>query len=147
MGFPAKCMGWYIMGATLNAGLALKWFFKNVLEGKKYSDVDAEVAKVSPCSGGLVFLPYLTGDRTPHLDPYARGVFFGMRLQHNSSHLLRAVMEGVTFALRDSMEIFKSMNIKIDKVIASGGGAKSKIWQQMQADIFGKPIYTTKAAE
>jgi xylulokinase len=89
----------------------------------------------------------LTGERTPHLNPSAKGIFFGLTLGHRSEHLVRAVMEGVAFSLKDSLEIMESLGVEAEKVIASGGGAKSKLWLQIQADIFSKPIYTTQTKE
>lgn len=138
---------WNIMGASLCAGLSLRWFGENVIGKSDFGDIDFEAEKLSPGSTGLIFLPYLTGERTPHLDPFARGVFFGLTLSHNHIHMARAIMEGVVFALRDSLEIFKALGIKTDKVIASGGGAKSKLWLKIQADVFGKEVYTTQTTE
>jgi xylulokinase len=92
-------------------------------------------------SEGLIFLPYLTGERCPYPDPYARGVFFGLSLKHTKEHIIRSVLEGITFGLRDSVEIMKEINLPIgEKFIASGGGGKSDFWCQMMADIFGKKI-------
>ena len=98
-------------------------------------------------SEGLLFLPYLVGERTPHMDPAARGVFFGLTLRHGRGHLVRAILEGVVLAMRDSLEIFKELGIRIDRIIASGGGAKSLLWRQIQADIFGTDVMTTNIRE
>lgn len=138
---------WNIIGASLCAGLSLKWFHQNVYQKGDFKDIDIEAEKLPPGSEGLIFLPYLTGERTPHMDPCARGVFFGLSLRHNSIHMARAIMEGVVFALRDSLEIFKELGIKMDKVIASGGGAQSGLWLEIQADVFGREVYTTKSKE
>lgn len=138
---------WNIQGSSLNGGLALKWLKDKVLKVDDFKMFDEEAMSVDAGSEGLIFLPYLTGERTPHFDPAARGVFFGLTLKQERKHLIRAVMEGVVYSLRDSLEIFKSLNIKVEKVVASGGGAKSKVWLQMQADILKNPVYTTNIKE
>jgi xylulokinase len=138
---------WNIMGATLSAGLSLNWLNENVINAKNFSELSKEAERVPICCEGLLYLPYLTGERTPHMDPFARGSFFGLTLKHNRSHLVRAVMEGVTFSLRNSIDIFEALNITMDKIIASGGGAKSRLWLQIQADIFNKEVYTTNTSE
>lgn len=135
------------MGASLCAGLSLKWLRGNIFPGMDFKAMDSEAEKVLPGSEGLLFLPCLVGERTPHMDPHAKGIFFGLTLKHTRAHMIRAVMEGVVFALRDSMEIFKSLGIAVDRVIASGGGAKSKLWLELQSDIFGSEVYTTKMVE
>ena len=131
---------WYIMGAILNGGLALGWIAERVLGEPDFGRLDAEAASVGPVPQGLVFLPYLVGERTPHFDPRARGVFFGLGLRHEKGHLVRAVMEGVVFALRDSLEIMRSLGVEVDSVTASGGGASSSLWRQIQADILNVPV-------
>jgi xylulokinase len=138
---------WNILGASLCAGLSLRWLRENIIAKTRYDELDKAAELLPPGSEGLVFLPYLTGERTPHMDPHARGVFFGLSLKHNYVHMARAVMEGVVFALLDSLNIFKGLGIPMNKVIASGGGARSKLWLQMQADIFNMEVYTTKSVE
>jgi xylulokinase len=138
---------WSIMGASLCAGLSLKWLRDNILCGMDFGAMDKEAEKISPGSEGLVFLPYLTGERTPHMDPFARGVFFGLTLRHTRVHMVRAVMEGVVFALMDSLQILRELNVDINEIVASGGGAGSTLWLQIQADVFGYPVYTVKATE
>ena len=91
---------------------------------------------------GLTFLPYLTGERTPHADSNARGVFVGIHAGHERGHLVRAVMEGVTFALRDSLELMRNLDVGAQEAVAVGGGARSEMWRQMQADVFGLPVIT-----
>ncbi|HZK34757.1 MAG TPA: FGGY-family carbohydrate kinase, partial [Bacillota bacterium] len=98
------------------------------------------------CSG-LIYLPYLMGERTPHLDPNARGVFYGLSAMHGRREMIRAVMEGVTYSLRDCLEIVKEMNVSVTEVRASGGGGKSPLWRQMQADVFNNPISTINSSE
>lgn len=145
------------MGVTQGAGLSLKWFRDNfcseeisVAKGMQldpYILMDEEAEKVEPCSEGIIYLPYLMGERTPHLDPYARGVFFGLSAKHTKAHMIRAVMEGVVFSLKDCLEIIKEMGVSITQVRASGGGGKSPLWRQMQADVFGCDVVTTNSSE
>lgn len=138
---------WNIMGASLCAGLSLKWLKENILQETDFNSMGRKAEMIPAGSEGLIFLPYLTGERTPHMDPHARGVFFGLTLKHTRAHMIRAVMEGVVFSLRDSMEIFRSLGVKMDKIIASGGGARSRLWLQIQADVFGKEVYKTNSVE
>lgn len=138
---------WFIQGATLNGGSALKWFKQKVVEESSYDVMTDRAKNIAPGSDGLIFLPYLSGERTPHLDSYARGVFFGLGLGHDKRHMTKAIMEGVVYSLRDSLVIFEALGIKTDALIASGGGEKSKLWLQIQADIFNKPVYTTDVTE
>lgn len=138
---------WYVMGAILNAGLCLKWINENVLHYKDFETLDLDASQVPVCSDGLIFLPYLTGERTPYLNSSARGMFFGLTLKHNGASMARAIMEGVAFALRDCIEILDTMGILINKVIASGGGARSDLWLQIQADVFGREIYRSNMVE
>jgi len=137
---------WYLMGVVLSAGNSLRWL-RDVLvpsgDDDAYTTLTAEAAAVSPGADGLLFLPYLTGERTPHNDPDARGVFSGLHLGHNRANLVRAVMEGVVFAMRDSMELVKAEHGEISEVTATGGGARSDLWLQLQADIYGVPVVTT----
>jgi len=98
-------------------------------------------------SEGLYFLPYLTGERTPHADPDARAAWIGLSLRHGQSHLIRSVMEGATYAMRDCLEIIEGMNVPVKEIRVSGGGGRSEFWRQMQADIYGKPVVTINAEE
>ncbi len=148
---------YHIMGVTQGAGLSLKWFRDTFcMEEIKtaelsnidvYKLLDAEAETITPCSEGLVYLPYLMGERTPHLDPNARGVFFGLTAKHTKPHFLRSIMEGVTYSLKDCMEIITGMGVEVSEVRASGGGGKSGIWRQMQADVFGTSINRIKSDE
>ena len=138
---------WYFMGATLCGGLSLRWLRDTVLGGMPYREMDTQVEAVPRGSDGLIYLPYLSGERTPHMDPLARGMFFGLTLKHSRAHLMRAVMEGVVFSLRDCLELYEQLGQSCRRVIASGGGARSAPWLQMQADIFGKEVYTSKMLE
>jgi len=139
---------YHLLGAILSAGLSLKWLRESILRAPdSYRIFDEEVEKIRPGSEGIIFLPYLLGERSPYMNPRAKGVFFGLSLKHHRAHLIRAVMEGAVFALRDCLEVFKELGIKIEQVIASGGGAKSGVWKQMQADIFNKEISMTQSIE
>ena len=132
---------YYYMGVMLAAGQALSWYMDNVLpEDWDYEKLNAETAKIPAGSENLIFLPYLNGERTPHADASARAVFFGLSALHDRAHMARAVMEGVTFGLRDSLELIKENGINIKTVRATGGGAKSRVWQQIIADVFNTPV-------
>jgi len=139
---------YHLQGAILSAGLSLKWLGESVLHAPdSYRIFDKEVEEIRAGSEGIIFLPYLLGERSPYMNPQARGVFFGLSLKHHRAHLIRAVMEGVVFALRDCLEVFKELDVKIERVIASGGGARSRVWRQIQADIFNKEISMTQSIE
>ncbi|MBE3100702.1 MAG: xylulokinase [Firmicutes bacterium] len=148
---------WHIMGVTQSAGLSLQWMRNNFGGMEKdlaaHLDIDPYVLmsnqaeKAAPGCEGLIYLPYLMGERTPHLDPYAKGVFFGLSAKHGRREMFRSVMEGVCYSLRDCLEIIKDMNVPVSEVRASGGGAKSPLWRQMQADIFNASISTINSSE
>jgi len=148
---------WHVMGVTQAAGLSLKWFRDNFCESEKeaakllnidpYILLDKEAEKIPLGSNGLLFLPYLMGERTPHLDPNARGVFFGLSAMHTKYDMLRSVMEGVAFSQKDCFEIIKGMGIEATQVRASGGGGKSPLWRQMLADMFPCNIATINSCE
>ena len=112
-----------------------------------YYLMDKAAEKVEAGSNGLLYLPYLMGERTPHLDSDCRGVFFGLSAKHTKKEVLRAVMEGVVYSLKDCMEIIKELGVDVGQVRASGGGGKSPLWRQMQADVFGSEICTINASE
>ena len=136
---------YHLMGVTLSAGGSLAWWRETT--GKGYDDLVAAASEVPAGSEGLVFLPYLSGERTPHLDPAARGAFFGLTSRHTLAHMTRAVMEGVLFSLRESMEIMHELGVRIEEVRATGGGARSPLWRQLQADVYGVPIRRTVSDE
>lgn len=136
---------WHLMGVTLSAGGSLSWWRDSL--GTDYGELVGAAEEVPPGSEGLIFLPYLTGERTPHLDPKARGAFFGLTSRHTASHMTRAVMEGVVFSLRDSLEIMRSLGVPIEQVRATGGGARSALWRRLQADIYGLPVHRTTSEE
>ncbi|MDL2272508.1 xylulokinase [Desulfovibrio sp. OttesenSCG-928-I05] len=135
-----------VFGAALASGLSLKWL-AGICGGANFETMGKEAAATAPGAGGLLFLPYLSGERTPHMDPAARGAFMGLDMGHGRGHLARAVMEGVTFSLLDSLTILDGMGIRPERVIASGGGAKSPVWLQIQADIFDKPVTVCREKE
>ena len=148
---------WHVMGVTQAAGLSLKWFRDNLCGAEietaalmgvdPYMLMDKEADAVPAGSEGLIYLPYMMGERSPHLDPNAKGVFFGLSARHDKRAMLRAVMEGVVYSLRDCMDIITGMGIDVTEVRASGGGGKSELWRQMQADIFNKTITTINSPE
>lgn len=141
---------WYVLGAILAAGLGLRWLRGITgLEGNAdaYPIFSAEAAAVAPGADGLLFLPYLSGERTPHMDPMARGGFIGLNYHHGRGHLARAIMEGVAFALRQSLEISQELAGKVEAVIVTGGGAESAVWRQIQADVFGLPLQRSLLTE
>lgn len=138
---------WIIFGGHLNGGIVLKWLRDNYFPHLSYKEFDNVAKEVPAGSEGALFLPYLSGERTPYRDASAKGILFGMTLRHSYKHMIRAVMEGVILSLRLSLEIFKELSIPIERVVASGGGAKSNLWLQMQADIFNTDIYTVLGRE
>ena len=136
---------YHLMGVTLSAGGSLSWWRETI--GGDYDELVGAASEVLPGSEGLVFLPYLSGERTPHLDPKARGAFFGLTARHGVAHMTRAVMEGVIFSLRDSLEIMRELGVPVEDVRATGGGARSSLWRQLQADVYGTPVRRTVADE
>lgn len=130
---------WITMGAIMNAGLCYKWF-NSLFPRVDYDEMNARIAKVKPGSGGVVFLPYLNGERTPHLDPDLSGVFFGVNLRTGRDQLARAVMEGVSYAMNQCIEVCGELGLHADTVIASGGASHSMPWLQIQADIYNVPL-------
>ncbi|MFO7680985.1 MAG: xylulokinase, partial [Chloroflexota bacterium] len=139
---------WHLMGVMLSAAGSLRWFRDTIAPGVDFGDLVAAAADVPAGSDGLLFLPYLTGERTPHPDPLARGAFVGLTVRHGLPHMTRAVLEGVTFGLRDSFELMKEAGLaNIDQVRISGGGGKSPLWRQILADVFNAEIVTVNTAE
>jgi xylulokinase len=142
---------YHLMAVTLAAGGSFQWL-RNTLRQAGRADLSydnlVELAATVPIGAeGLIFLPYLSGERTPHLDPLARGAFIGLTTRHTIAHMARAVMEGVVYALRDGLEIMRELGLEISDVRATGGGGKSPLWRQMQADIYGAPVTTLQAEE
>ena len=138
---------WHVMGVTQGAGLSLKWFRTNFAPDLTYKEVDDLAKDVKIGAESLIYLPYLMGERTPHLDPNARGVFLGISAMHERKHFLRAVMEGVTYSLRDCLEVLKEMEIPLSDMVAVGGGGTSRLWRQMLCGTFNLPVKTIEAGE
>lgn len=148
---------WHVMGVTQGAGLSLKWFRDNFCEAEKetakymgvdeYYLMDKEAMTVPVGAERLLYLPYLMGERTPHLDPNARGMFFGLSAMHTKKHMLRAVLEGVSYSLRDCVEVFREMNINVSDMMACGGGGSSPLWRSMLADLYNCPVKTVASKE
>ena len=139
---------WHLMGVMLSAAGSLRWYRDTHMPGVDYDDLLASAADLGPGAEGLVFLPYLTGERTPHPDPLARGAFVGLTVRHTRSHCTRAVLEGVAFGLRDSFELIQSAGVReIDQVRVSGGGARSPVWRQILADVFNTELVTVNTTE
>ena len=139
--------GWTIFGATLCSGMSLSWAKNKVLHVDSYEEVNELVSAVRPGADGLLYLPYLSGERTPHMNPNAKGVFFGMTLGQERGHFLRAVMEGVAYSLKDCLGIIQELGIDAPEIIASGGATASPQWLRIQADIFGKPVRASRVKE
>ncbi len=143
---------WHVMGVTQGAGLSLRWFRDQfgagIEDGRNpYDGLTEEAAHAPAGSDGLLWAPYLMGERTPHLDPHARAALVGLNASHTRAHVVRAILEGVAFSLRDTFEIFKEMNVPVEEVRLGGGGARSKLWRQIQADIYGREVKTVEAEE
>lgn len=148
---------WHMMGVTQGAGLSLKWFRDNfcqdyIDEAKRqgvdpYYLMDKDAESVPIGSNKLVFLPYLMGERTPHMDPDCRGVFFGLSAIHTKKDMIRAVMEGVSYSLKNCSDILKEMGIAVGEMMACGGGGTSKLWRQMLADLYGCEVKTVSSKE
>lgn len=143
---------WHVMGVTQGAGLSLRWFRDQFGAGTDdgrdpYDRLADEAAKAPPGADGLLWAPYLMGERTPHLDPNARGALVGISAQHTRAHVIRAILEGVAFSLRDSLTLFQEIGVPIESIRLGGGGARSPLWQQIQADIYGMPVELIEADE
>lgn len=148
---------WHVMGVTQGAGLSLNWFkktfcAKEVEESKRlniniYDLLSERASKSNPGSNGIIYLPYLMGERTPHIDPNVKGGFFGVSLINNHDDFVRSILEGVSFSLKNCLDIIEGMNVKIEDVRVSGGGAESSVWRQILADTFQYPLTTVKASE
>ncbi|MCA9029392.1 MAG: xylulokinase [Planctomycetaceae bacterium] len=148
---------WHVMGVVLSAGGSFQWY-RNQLGDMEvataramgidpYLLLSAEAEQAPAGSEGLYFLPYLTGERTPHADPDARAAWIGLSLRHGKRHMARSVLEGATYAMRDCLEIIREMNIPVEEIRLSGGGARGAFWRQLQADIYGQSVVTINAHE
>ncbi|MBU1880056.1 MAG: xylulokinase, partial [Chloroflexi bacterium] len=139
---------WHLMGVMLSAAGSLRWYRDTLASGMGFDTLLAPAAAVPPGSEGLLFLPYLTGERTPHPDPLARGAFVGLTVRHTQAHLTRAVLEGVAYGLRDGFELMRAAGLtEIRQVRVSGGGAKSPLWRQILADVLDAELVTVNTTE
>jgi xylulokinase len=139
--------GWHAMGVMLSAAGSLAWLRQVVAHGERLDTLIAEAEPWAPGVEGLTFLPYLTGERTPHVDPKARAAFTGLSLRHDRGALVRAVLEGVAFGLRDSLELLRGLGVEPDSARVSGGGARSDLWLRIVASVLGLPLERTAAEE
>lgn len=154
---------WHVMGVTQAAGLSLRWFRDTfgiaagqaterlkkgaATEVDPYELLCAEAATAPPGAGGVLWAPYLMGERTPHLDPHARASLAGLAANHTRAHIIRAILEGVAFSLRDTLTIFSEMNVPVDAIRLGGGGARAALWRQIQAEVYGRTVSVAKAEE
>jgi xylulokinase len=138
---------WHVMGVTQGAGLSLQWFRNQFMPGTEYDVMTASAAGSPPLAQGLFWMPYLMGERTPHLDAIARAGFIGLTAKHTTADMVRAVLEGVSYSLKDCLEVIEQMGVDVNVVRASGGGARSSFWRQMLADILGAKITTLENKE
>jgi xylulokinase len=144
--------GWHVMGVTQGAGLSLRWFRDQFGAGTDdgrdpYERLAEEAATAPPGADGLLWAPYLMGERTPHLDPHARAALVGLTAGHTRAHVVRALLEGVAFSLRDTLTIFAEMGVPVESIRLGGGGARSKLWRQIQADVYGREVELVEADE
>ncbi|MGP8260895.1 MAG: xylulokinase [Acidobacteriaceae bacterium] len=138
---------WHVMGVTNGAGLSLRWLRDTFAPCVAYDELTAEAAKVPAASDGMLWAPYLFGERTPHLDPEARAAFVGITASHTRAHFVRAVMEGVAFSLRDTLSLFAELKIAVAQIRLGGGGSRGPLWRQIQADVYGRPVELLAAEE
>jgi xylulokinase len=143
---------WHVMGVTQAAGLSLRWFRDHFGAGPDdgrdpYERLTAEASDAPPGSDGLLWAPYLMGERTPHCDPNIRGALMGLTASHTRSHVIRSILEGVAFSLKDSLVLFEEMGVPVNCLRLGGGGARSPLWRQIQADVYGQQVETVEAEE
>jgi xylulokinase len=138
---------WHVMGVTQGAGLSLQWFRNQLAPGVSYDALMDEAARAKPGCDGLYWLPYLMGERTPHLDATIRGGWIGLTARHTRADLIRSLIEGVSYSQKDGLDIIEALGIEISSVRASGGGANSPFWRQILADVFDKRVVTLASQE
>ena len=143
---------WHVMGVTQAAGLSLRWFrdqfgLTTNTDGDHYDALAEEAASIPPGSDGVIWAPYLMGERTPHLDPEARAALVGLAANHRRAHIVRAIMEGVAFSLRDTFAIFDEMSVPVKNIRLGGGGSRSPLWRQIQADVYRDAVEIVEAEE
>src|SRR5438876_1445803 len=134
---------WHVMGVTQAAGLSFRWLrdlLRATSENISYDDLLREASAVPAGSGGVLWAPYLMGERTPHLDPNARGTLTGLAASHTRAHVVRAILEGVAFSLKDTFSLFDEMQVPVGTVRLGGGGARSPLWRQIQSDVYGHEV-------
>ena len=144
---------WHVMGVTQSAGLSLRWFRDRFMDSTSrngrdpYDELTAQAATIAAGSDGLLWTPYLMGERTPHLDAQARAALVGLTASHTRAHVVRAILEGVAFSLKDTFTIFQEMNVPVTSIRLGGGGARSPLWRQIQADVYGHAVEIVEAEE
>jgi xylulokinase len=143
---------WHVMGVTQAAGLSLRWFrdtfgVADASRGDAFDSLAEEASRAGAGADGVLWAPYLMGERTPHRDPGARAALVGLAASHTRAHIVRAILEGVAFSQRDSFEILAAMRVPVDRVLLGGGGARSPLWRQIHADVLGVPVGTLRAEE
>lgn len=140
---------WHVMGVTQAAGLSLRWLRDLVASTGDviYDDLTAEAARVPPGADGVLWAPYLMGERTPHCDPNIRAALVGLAANHGRGHVVRAVLEGVAFSLRDTFTIFSELAVPVERIVVGGGGARSALWREIQANVYGRAVETIAAEE
>ena len=143
---------WHVMGVTQGAGLSLRWFRDQFGAGADdgrdpYERLGEEASAAPPGADGVLWAPYLMGERTPHLDPHARAALVGLNAGHKRAHVVRAILEGVAFSLRDTLTIFAEMGVPVETIRLGGGGARSRVWRQIQADVYGREVELVEADE
>jgi xylulokinase len=143
---------WLVMGVTQAAGFSLRWFRDQFAMGvngysESYENLTADATKAPPGCDGLLWAPYLMGERTPYLDPAARGILVGLTASHTRAHIIRAILEGVAFSLRDTLTIFEEIEVPVRTIRLGGGGARSALWRQIQADVYGQRVEIVEPEE
>jgi xylulokinase len=138
---------WHVMGVTNGAGLSLRYFRDTFAPGSSYEKLSALAEDVPAGSDGLMWAPYLFGERTPHLDPEARAAFVGITASHTQGHFIRAILEGVAFSLRDTLTLFRELGVPVKAIRLGGGGARGALWRKIQADVYGQPVELLEAEE
>jgi xylulokinase len=147
---------WHVMGVTQAAGLSFRWFRDTfgvaardaaLAEIDPYDELTKEAAAIPPGSDGVIWTPYLMGERTPHVDPDVRAALIGLSASHGRGHIIRAILEGVAFSLKDTLTIFAELGVPVRDIRLGGGGARSPLWRQIQADVYGKTVSLLAAEE
>jgi len=138
---------WHVMGVTQGAGLSLQWFRNQLAPGTDYDRLTAEAATAPPGAHGLFWLPYLMGERTPHLDASARGGWIGLTAKHSRADLIRSLLEGVSYSQKDCLDLVEQLGVRVAAVRVSGGGARSAFWRQLLADVLARRVVVLETQE